>query len=309
VKKESLIIAIILFLCILSIVMGIYLIWEKAVEGKARLLVRKEGVAVVYLYGPLFISRSESGWARFLPGGADRVTSELRKISKITTIKAVVLRINSPGGSIGAVQEIYEEVNRLREKGKKVVVSMGDVAASGGYYIACAADKIVANPGTVTGSIGVLMSFGNMEELFRKIGIKVEVIKRGRHKDIGSLSREMTSEEKKLLQGLIDDAYNQFLQAVIKGRNLERNEADKIAQGQVFTGQQAKDLGLIDEIGNFQDAVRLAGKLAGIPGEPKVIELPKPFPRIFDILSSHFKPNTLEDLMNGNSARLEYILQ
>jgi len=308
VKKENLITAIILFLCIVSIVMGIYLIWEKAVEGKARLLVRKEGVAVVYLYGPLFISQSESGWARFLPG-ADRVTSELRKISKITTIKAVVLRINSPGGSIGAVQEIYEEVNRLREKGKKVVVSMGDVAASGGYYIACAADKIVANPGTITGSIGVLMSFGNMEELFRKIGIKVEVIKRGKHKDIGSLSREMTSEEKKLLQGLIDDAYDQFLQAVIEGRNLKRSEAEKIAQGQVFTGRQAKDLGLIDEIGNFQDAVRLAGKLAGIPGEPKVIELPKPFPRIFDILSSRFTPNTLEDLMNGNSTRLEYILQ
>jgi protease-4 len=307
-KKENIIIALILFFCVVSILMGIYLIFGKAVGGEARLLTRKEGVAVVYLYGPLYISRSESGWACFLPG-ADRVTSELRKISKIPTIKAVVLRINSPGGSIGAVQEIYEEVNRLREKGKKVVVSMGDVGASGGYYIACAADKIVANPGTVTGSIGVLMSIGNMQGLFRKIGIKVEVIKRGKHKDIGSLSREMTQEEKKLLQGLIDDAYEQFLQAVIKGRNLERSEAEKIAQGQVFTGRQAKVLGLIDEIGNFQDAVRLAGKLAGIPGEPKVIELPKPFPRIFDIISSRFKPNTLEDLMNGNSPRLEYILQ
>jgi len=291
-KKENLIITVILFLCIVSIVMGIYLIGERAVEGKARILTRKKGVAVVYLYGPISISRRASGWARFLPG-ADRVTSELRKISKITTIKAVVLRINSPGGSIGAVQEIYEEVNRLKEKGKKVVVSMGDVGASGAYYIACAADKIVANPGTVTGSIGVLMSLGNMEELFRKIGIKVEVIKRGKHKDIGSLSREMTAEEKRLLQGLIDDAYDQFLQVVIEGRNLRKSKAEKIAQGQVFTGRQAKNLGLIDEIGNFQDAVRLAGKLAGIPGEPKVIELPKPFPRILGI----------------NSIRLEYILQ
>jgi len=307
-KKENLIITILLFLCILSIVMGIYLIWEKAVEGKPRLLARKERVAVVYIYGPLSISRGESGWTRFLPG-ADKVTSELRKISRITTIKAVVLRINSPGGSIGAVQEIYEEVNRLREKGKKVVVSMGDVGASGAYYIACAADKIVANPGTITGSIGVLMSLGNMKELFRKIGIKVEVIKKGKHKDIGSPSREMTSEEKKLLQGLIDDAYDQFLQAVIKGRNLEKSEAEKIAQGQVFTGRQAKDLGLIDEIGNFQDAVRLAGKLAGIPGEPKVIELPRPFPIIFDIFTSRFRTDTVQDLMNGNSIRLEYIMQ
>jgi len=307
-KKENLIIAVILFLSIVSIVMGIYLIREKGVEGKTRILTRKKGVAVVYLYGPISISRRASGWARFLPG-ADSVTSELRKISKITTIKAVVLRINSPGGSIGAVQEIYEEVNRLKEKGKKIVVSMGDVGASGAYYIACAADKIVANPGTVTGSIGVLMSLGNMEELFRKIGIKVEVIKRGKHKDIGSLSREMTAEEKRLLQGLIDDAYDQFLQVVIEGRNFKKSKAEKIAQGQVFTGRQAKNLGLIDEIGNFQDAVRLAGKLAGIPGEPKVIELPKPFPRILGIFSSHFKTNTLQDLMDGNSVRLEYILQ
>lgn len=307
-KKENLIIVVILFLCIVSIVMGIYLIGERAVEGKARILRRKKGVAVVYLYGPLSISRRASGWARFLPG-ADRVTSELRKISKITTIKAVVLRINSPGGSIGAVQEIYEEVNRLKDKGKKVVVSMGDVGASGAYYIACAADKIVANPGTITGSIGVLMSLGNMEELFRKIGIKVEVIKRGKHKDIGSLSREMTAEEKKLLQGVIDDAYDQFLQVVIEGRNLKKSKAEKLAQGQVFTGRQAKNLGLIDEIGNFQDAVRLAGKLAGIPGEPKVIELPKPFPGILGIFSNHFRTNTLQDLMKENSVRLEYILQ
>lgn len=307
-KKENLIIAIILFLSIVSIVMGIYLIGEKGVEGKARILTRKKGVAVVYLYGPISISRRASGWARFLPG-ADRVTSELRKISKITTIKAVVLRINSPGGSIGAVQEIYEEVIRLKEKGKKIVVSMGDVGASGAYYIACAADKIVANPGTITGSIGVLMSLGNMEELFRKIGIKIEVIKRGKHKDIGSLSREMTAEEKRLLQGLIDDAYDQFLQVVIEGRNFKKSKAEKIAQGQVFTGRQAKNLGLIDEIGNFQDAVRLAGKLAGIPGEPRVIELPKPFPRILGIFSSRFRTNTLQDLIDGNSVRLEYILQ
>lgn len=307
-KKENLIIAGILFLCIVSIVMGIYLIGEKTVEGKTRILTRKKGVAVVYLYGPISISRRASGWARFLPG-ADSIASELRKIGKITTIKAVVLRINSPGGSIGAVQEIYEEVIRLKEKGKKVVVSMGDVGASGAYYIACAADKIVANPGTITGSIGVLMSLGNMEELFRKIGIKVEVIKRGKHKDIGSLSREMTAEEKKLLQGLIDDAYDQFLQVVIEGRNLRKSKAEKIAQGQVFTGRQAKDLGLVDEIGNFQDAVRLAGKLAGIPGEPKVIELPKPFPRILGIFSSHFMTNPLQDLMDGNSVRLEYILR
>jgi len=307
-KREDLIMVIILCLCILSIVMGIYLIGERAVTGKAQILTRKKGVAVVYLYGPLSISRSASGWARFLPG-ADSVTSDLRKISKITAIKAVVLRINSPGGSIGAVQEIYEEVNRLKEKGKKIVVSMGDVGASGAYYIACAADKIVANPGTITGSIGVLMSLGNMEELFRKIGIRVEVIKRGKHKDIGSLSREMTPQEKKLLQGLIDDAYDQFLQAVIKGRNLKKREAEKIAQGQVFTGRQAKNLGLIDEIGNFQDAVRLAGKLAGIPGEPRIIELPKPFPRILGIFSSHFRTTTLQDLVKENSVRLEYILQ
>ena len=307
-KKENLIAAVLLCLCIISIVMGAYLIWERTVEGRARILVKKEGVAVVYLYGPLSITRSASGWARLLPG-ADSVTSDLRKIGKIGAIKAVVLRINSPGGSVGAVQEIYEEVNRLREKGKKVVVSVGDVGASGAYYVSCAADKIVANSGTITGSIGVVMSLGNMEELFRKIGIRIEVIKRGKHKDIGSPAREMTVDEKKMLQALIDDAYEQFLQAVITGRKLKRNEAEKIAQGQLFTGRQAKDLGLIDEIGNFQDAVRLAGKLAGIPGEPRVIEWPKPFPAIFEILSSRFRTDPLRDLLNGSSVRLEYILQ
>jgi len=307
-KKENLVVAVILFLCVLSVIMGIYLILEKTVEGKPRLLARKEGVAVVYLYGPLSVSQGESGWRRFLPG-ADRIIGQLRKIGRIPNVKAVVLRVNSPGGSIGAVQEIYEEVNKLRKQGKKVVVSMGDVGASGAYYIACAADKIVANPGTVTGSIGVVMSVGNMEELFRKVGIKIEVIKRGKHKDIGSPSRHMTSEEKKLLQGLIDDAYDQFLQVVIEGRNMEKSKAEKIAQGQVFTGRQAKDLGLIDEIGNLQDAIGLAGRLGGIPGEPKVIELPKPVSIIFDIFSSRLRIDTLEDLMDGNSVRLEYILQ
>jgi len=307
-KKGNLVVAILFLLCIMSVAIGIYLIWERTVEERPGLLTRKEGVGVVYIYGPLSISRPASGWTRFL-SGADTITDDLRKIGKIAAIKAVVLRINSPGGSIGAVQEIYEEVNKLREKGKKVVVSMGDVGASGAYYIACAADKIVANPGTITGSIGVIMSLGNMEQLFRKIGIRVEVIKRGRHKDIGSPSRQMTLEEKELLQGLIDDAYNQFLQAVIEGRSLKESEAEKIGQGQIFTGRQAKDLGLIDEIGNFRDAVTLAGKLAGIPGEPKIIEMPKPFPRIFDIFSSRLRPAPLQDLMNGNSVRLEYILQ
>jgi len=307
-KRENLVVGVLLFLSILSIVMGVYLILEKSVEGKARLLTRREGVAVVYLYGPLTISRSGSGWTRLLQG-ADKIVSQLRKISKIPNIKAVVLRINSPGGSIAAVQEIYEEVIRLREKGKKVVVSMGDVGASGAYYVACAADRIVANPGTITGSIGVVMSLGNMEELFRKIGIKIEVIKRGIHKDIGSPARELTSEEKKLLQGLIDDAYDQFLRVVIERRNLEKKEAEKIAQGQIFTGQQAKGLGLVDEIGNFQDAVSLAGKLAGITGEPRVVEMLEPFPRIFDIFSSRSRTDALLDLVDGNSVRLEYILQ
>jgi len=197
-------------------------------------------------------------------------------------IKAIVLRIDSPGGAVGASQEIYREVMKTR-KFKKVVASMGNVAASGGYYIASAAHKIVANPGTITGSIGVVMQFTNAEELLKKIGLRGYVIKSAPHKDIGSPFREMTKQEKALLQEVIDNVHRQFVKAVAEGRGLPLREVEKIADGRIFSGEQALKLGLVDRLGSFEDAVSWAAELAGIKGKPHLV-YGRRRPRILDYL-------------------------
>ena len=185
-------------------------------------------------------------------------------------VKAIVLRIDSPGGGVGPSQEIHREVLKAKQQ-KKVVVSMGSVAASGGYYIACASDLIVANPGTITGSIGVIMEFTNVEELLKKIGVKGVVIKSGEYKDIGSPFREMTVDEKKIMQDVIDNVNQQFIQAVAEGRKLDRNKVAGIADGRIFTGEQAQQLGLIDRIGNLQDAIDITARMVGIEGKPTIL--------------------------------------
>ena len=185
-------------------------------------------------------------------------------------VKAIVLRIDSPGGGVGPSQEIHREVLKAKQQ-KKVVVSMGSVAASGGYYIACASDLIVANPGTITGSIGVIMEFTNLEELLKKIGVKGVVIKSGEYKDIGSPFREMTVDEKKIMQDVIDNVNKQFIQAVAEGRKLDRNKVAGIADGRIFTGEQAQQLGLIDRIGNLQDAIDITAQMVGIEGKPTIL--------------------------------------
>ncbi len=221
-------------------------------------------------------------------------------------VKAVVLRIDSPGGGVGPSQEIYREVIKLKEK-KKVVVSMGSVAASGGYYIASAAHRIVANPGTITGSIGVIIEFMNVEELLKKVGLKGYVIKSGRFKDIGSPLRKMSKEEKKFLQKLIDEVHSQFVEAVAKGRNLDVKEVRKIADGRIFTGAQAKRLGLVDELGNLADAVDLSGRLAGIKGKPKVIYPQKGAGGLWKALFDDDTTALLSDIFSG--LRVMYLLK
>lgn len=197
---------------------------------------------------------------------------QLKGYGEDRSVKAIVLRVDSPGGGVVPSQEIYEEIRKIREKGeKKIVVSMGSVAASGGYYIACPADKIVANPGSITGSIGVIMELANIEGLLEKIGVKSVVIKSGKHKDLGSILREMSAEEREILQNVLDDIHNQFIQAVSKGRGINEEEVRKMADGRIFTGKQAKELGLVDEIGNLEDTIKLAAEISGIKGEPKVV--------------------------------------
>jgi protease-4 len=198
------------------------------------------------------------------------VIDQIARFRKELSIKAIIIRIDSPGGGVGPSQEIYQEILRTSQE-KKVVASLGGVAASGGYYIASAADRIVANPGTLTGSIGVLMQFLSFEELLGKIGIHLEVLKSGEFKDTGSPHRELTQKEKDLLQTLIADIQRQFVEAVARGRHLSSESVWKIADGRILSGAQAKELGLVDMMGNFHDAVALAKQLAGIEGEPALV--------------------------------------
>ena len=199
------------------------------------------------------------------------VIDQLKKYSKNASVKAIVLRIDSPGGAVVPSQEIYEEIKKVRAKNQKVITSMGTVAASGGYYIASASDKIMANPGTLTGSIGVIMEFASFEQLLNKIGVKGEVVKSGPLKDVGNPMRTMTADEKAYLQKVINDVYDQFVNAVAEGRHMDKAKVLSLADGSVYTGRQAKDLGLVDELGDQEDAVRLAAKMCNIQGEPKVI--------------------------------------
>jgi protease-4 len=195
---------------------------------------------------------------------------EFKKYEEDEDVKALVLRIDSPGGTVVAAQEIYEEIQKLREN-KVVLASMGNVAASGGYYVASATEEIVANPGTLTGSIGVISEYPNIEQLMKKVGLRSEVMKSGRFKDLGNPTREMTEEERQLLQNLIDNIHMQFIRDVALGRGRTVEEIKPLADGRVFTGEQAKENGLVDRLGNFQDALDRAAELAGIEGKPVII--------------------------------------
>ncbi|HQI23257.1 MAG TPA: signal peptide peptidase SppA [Smithella sp.] len=209
------------------------------------------------------------------------IVEQLDKFGKDRSITAVVLRVDSPGGGVAASQEIYDAILELK-KTKKVVVSMGSIAASGGLLIACAADKIVANPGTITGSISAIMQFANFEELLKKVGVKSAVVKSGEYKDIGSPLRDMTPEEKVIVQDLVDDIYNQFVDVIVKERKLSREKVIEIADGRVFSGRKAKELGLVDYLGDMSSAAKLADKLAGGNGEFDLVYPSKKRASIFD---------------------------
>lgn len=198
---------------------------------------------------------------------------DLKRFSENPSVKAIVIRIDSPGGGVVPSQEIYDAVKRVRNKNNKAVIaSMGSVAASGGYYIAAATDRIVANPGTLTGSIGVIMETANVEGLLQKIGVEGVVVKSGKYKDVGSPLRKMSADERGLLQAVMDDVHKQFIEAVAEGRSIEIRAAQALADGRIFTGRQAKEAKLVDELGDLEDAIELAAEVVGIEGEPKVVE-------------------------------------
>jgi protease-4 len=201
---------------------------------------------------------------------------KLESVEDNPSVRAVLIRVNSPGGTIAATQELYGEIQRLKAKGKKVTVSMEDIAASGAFYISCAANRIIANPGTLVGSIGVIISSMDLTGLMQKVGLGYNVIKSGTNKDILSGYRKMTGEERALLESVVMDSYDQFFSAVTNGRPITADELRPIADGRVFTGRQALKLHLVDELGDFQHAVNVTAKLAGIQGKPNVENIHEP---------------------------------
>jgi protease-4 len=250
------------FIIFFAVLMGIAVIVSLIFALLHKNLPIGDKVALIRIEGPIVDSKE--------------AIDTLKDYVKDLSVKAIVLRVDSPGGAVAPSQEIYEEVRKAVAK-KTVVVSMGSVAASGGYYIAAPATRIIANPGTLTGSIGVIMEIPNMEGLLAKIGVKSEVIKSGRHKDIASVFRGIKPEERAILQNVLDNVHDQFINAVSDGRKMLREDVQKIADGRIYTGEQALTVGLVDELGNLEDAVKAAAKLSGIRGEPSVVSREEKF--------------------------------
>ncbi|HUV05280.1 MAG TPA: signal peptide peptidase SppA [Armatimonadota bacterium] len=266
---------VVLFIIVAAISVAVVVARVRPITGGDVALIRVEGV--------ITSGRGSVGVLGDGTAGAERIVKLLERFRKDRSVKSLVLRINSRGGSAAGSQEIYREVMRVRRDGKKVTVSMGDVAASGGYYIASAADRIYADPATLTGSIGVIMETADIHELLGRFGIGMNTIKSGKLKDIGSMSRAMTPEERKILQTLIDDVFDQFVSDVSIGRKLPRQYVVKLADGRVYTGKQAVRLRLVDRTGGLEDALRHAAREAGIRGEFSVVEYER-YPGLLDLL-------------------------
>ena len=234
-------------------------------------------VGIIKINGPIISSES--------------IVSQLEKFKNRKDISAIVLRIDSPGGLVAPTQEIYEKVKSLRGI-KPVVTSMGSVAASGGYYIALGSDTLIANPGTIVGSIGVIMNYPIATELLGKVGIKFETVKSGNLKDVGSYSREVTDADRKHLNDMVTNIHSQFVSAVAENRSIKRSELIKLADGRVFTGLQSKELGLIDLLGTYEDAIALAGSMSQIKGKPKTVQINKKNNSFLDLFTSNLEQAT-----------------
>jgi protease-4 len=272
-RKSRTALIVVIVLCGIVLFGGLVMVMMSATPGSFTAM-SGDAIALVHVQG--IIAESTGGGPLGLgsESGTQTIVNQLEQAGRDRSVKAVVIRINSPGGSAAASQEIYDAVKRLRdEHSKPVIASMGDMAASGGYYIAAGADEIYANPATLTGSIGVIMQSINLTSLFERYGIKSDTIKSGPYKDTGSMWRNMTEEERKYWQLMVDDVYDQFVQAVAEGRSMEVAEVKKLADGRVFTGQQALDFGLVDQLGGLRDALESAKRKAGITGLATIKDL------------------------------------
>ncbi|MGE5839139.1 MAG: signal peptide peptidase SppA [Deltaproteobacteria bacterium] len=285
------IIAVLLIIVAVGLVLGLALTFFYSVAGPSEAFSFKEKIGVLPIDGTI----TES----------DALVAQLVELRKDRRIKAIVLRVNSPGGSVGPSQEIYREIRKTVET-KKVVASLGGLAASGGYYAASAADKIVANPGTLAGSIGVIMEFVQVEELLKKVGVNVEVLKTGEFKDIGSPHRKLSERDREMIRTLVFDVQRQFVEAVAQGRNLPVEKVREIADGRVLSGAQCKELGLVDQLGNFEDAVDLAKTLAGIRGEVTLVYPKKPRERWWTLFLQDMSRAVYGAVRDAMTVRLEY---
>lgn len=269
-------------------------------------------VAVINISGPIVDGPSVE---QTLLGGTQAATSgqlmkEIREAAADSSVKALVLHINSPGGSVTAAEEVGRELERFKETTKKpIVTSMGDQAASAAYWLASYSDVIYANSSTLTGSIGVYMPYMNVEDLYKKIGVYTGKIKSGPHKDILSPDREMTAEEREILQGIVNQLYDEFIAVVANGRKMDTAAVRALADGRVYTGKQAQQLGLVDEIGNYYDALEAAGKLIGVNGIPEIKEkqTAKPWQILFEARLSELILSQFENALNGAAADMKTV--
>lgn len=285
------ILSVIVILAAVGLFLGLVMTLFFSVAGPSEALSFKEKVGVLPIEGAI----TES----------DALVAQLVEFRKDRRIKVILLRVNSPGGGVGPSQEIYREIRKTKDT-KKVVASLGSLAASGGYYVASAADKIVANPGTLAGSIGVIMEFVQVEELLKKIGVNVEVLKTGEFKDIGSFHRKLSERDREMIRTLVFDVQRQFVDAVAQGRNLPVEKVREIADGRILSGAQCKDLGLVDQLGNFEDAVDLAKTLAGIKGEVALVYPKKPRGKWWNLFLQDTSQAVAKAIRDAVMLRLEY---
>jgi protease-4 len=285
------ILTVFVILGIIVLFLGMVLTVVLSLSGSRFSLSLRERIGVIPIEGPITESQ--------------QIIKQLVDFKKDQRIKAIILRVNSPGGGVAPSQEIYREVRKTLPT-KKVVASMGSVAASGGYYIASAADKIVANPGTLTGSIGVIMEFVQLEDLLKKLGIGMEVLKSGEFKDIGSPHRRMSEREKELIRNLILEIKGQFVEAVAQGRNISVEKVQEIADGRILSGAQSKELGLVDQLGNFEDAVDLAKSMAGIKGEVTLVYPKRTRAALWDLILHDASLALVKTVRNILIPRIEY---
>ena len=268
-RKHPMISAFLVVILFCAAILGVIGFFSWMTDTGGTHIVSGDKIAVIQVNGPIADSKA--------------VVGELIRHRERADIKAIVLRVDSPGGAVAPSQEIYREVKKTARE-KTVVASMGNLAASGGYYVLCGADLILANPGTITGSIGVLFQFNNFRELFDKIGLESVVVKSGKYKDIGSPTREMVPEERALIEGVLENVHAQFLKCVIQERELGYDAVETISDGRFFSGEQAKDLGLVDSLGTLQDAIEVAAWMGGIEGKPQVVYPEKKRRKILDLV-------------------------